>query len=118
MEKKDIFNLFPYFKNNKRVNSFLRERTLFFPHCKELTKKSTEELLGVLDSLEKNINSLNKCMANHSKNILSLTAESKLKREIINFVIEAEMKRLCLKQKNQIKLILKNQNKITKYVKK
>ena len=118
MDKKNILSLFPYIKNSKRVNIFLRERTKHFPHYKDLNKKSTEELIDVINSLEKNILSLNSCMEKHSKNILSSRAPSLLQREITNFIIEAEMKRLCAKKILQIKHILKNQRKITKYVKK
>ncbi len=118
MEKKDILTLFPYLKKNKRVNIFLRERTNYFPHYKNLNKKSTIELIDIIHSLEKKILSLNTCMAKHSKNVLSSRAPSFLQKEIVNFIIESEMKRLCAKKIIQIKHILKNQRKITKYVKK
>lgn len=116
MDKKDINNLFPYFKNNKRINIFLRERTKFFPHQKELNKKSTEELISILNKLDKNIISLRNCMEKHFKKILEVNSDNILKKEIVNFIIEAEMKRLCTEQKKKIEHILKNQKKITKYV--
>ncbi len=118
MVTKTIEDLFPYFKHSKRINIFLRERTKFFPHCKNLNKKSTEELIDLLNSLEKNIESLNICMSKHSKRILTLDTPGVVQREIINFIVEAEMKRLCLIEIKKIKHILKNQRKITKYVKK
>ncbi|MFA5381700.1 MAG: hypothetical protein WC356_00925 [Candidatus Micrarchaeia archaeon] len=117
MDKKDILTLFPYFKNSKRINIFLREKTKFFPHYKDLSKKSTEELIYIMNALQEKINSLNLCMEKHSKNILSSEAPSVIKKEIINFIIESEMKRLCAEKIIQIKIILKNQRKITKYVK-
>ena len=118
MDKKDILNLFPYLKNSKRVNIFLRERTKHFPHFKDLNKLSTEELLDILISLENSILSLNKCMEKHTNHVLSSRTPSLLKKEITNFIIEAEMKRLCAKKILHIKRILRNQRKITKYVKK
>jgi len=117
-DQEDVWDLLPYLKSNKRISIFLKKRTNFYPHFSELHLKSTEELYKILNSLEKNIFSLDTCMQKHSNNILSSTTPSFIKREIANFLIEAETKRICTKKVLEVKRLLQNQKKITKYVKK
>ncbi|MCD6279776.1 hypothetical protein J7J26_03335 [Candidatus Micrarchaeota archaeon] len=112
----DINNIFPYLQKSKRVKILGAHHSRYYPRIgdKPLSKKRIIELEHILGKLEANILKLDKCMAIHSKRIISTRSPYILTKELINLLVEAEMKRRTLINIKKLKMIIKSQKKLFK----
>lgn len=112
----DINDLFPYLSRNKRIEILSKHRTKYYPRIEDipLSKKRIKDIEKACKKLELNILKLERCMSIHSKRILTTRSPYILVKELINFLVEAEMKRRTLTDIKRLKTMIRSQKKLFK----
>jgi len=112
----DINRVFPFLVKSRRVKILSEHRTKYYPKVgdKPLSKKKLHQLEKMCKKLESNIPKIENCMEIHAKRILETRSLYVLTKELVNFIVEGEMKRRTLIDIKRIKSILKRQKKLFK----
>jgi len=107
--------LFPYM-SAKRIRLLIGKKTIYLPRLKKEKSIDVHALERNYKRCETNVSKLEYCMTLHAERVLSTKNPRILASELVNLLVEAEMKRLNLAAMVEIKKNLRKQKKIVSYI--